>query len=231
MEIRAQLNQIKSSETPSDAAIYGKIKRGLTGELLAYSDTLDHTVTKLEEKITFLQQKANSLRTSQAPMQAFATHAPPSKQARNRDRNRDQRGNNRSSASNNNSKEKPKNKHAPDQHQPPRNTFRCPFHRTNRHTQAECRAIKDLMSANSAQAAASPPKMDDDPLFAWSSNIELAAITDERDAEINPTLDEFYEALHATSASSSPAPFRVDSAASHHMIVDKHAFRSYSLLP
>jgi hypothetical protein len=182
LEIKQQLSQLDHKETPSDASVYGKIIVGLTGELLAYSDTLDDTVNKLDEKIQFLQQKARTISTSRPEhAQAFTAQAGPDtntkhKQKHNRDKRSDRtpardKGNNEQG---NMSKLKK---------QPPRKQFKCPYHMTNSHSQSDCRAIKEMMAANAAQAHA--PAQDYTDLFAKSST------TDEIPELENPSLADY----------------------------------------
>jgi len=74
LELRSQIKSISPNDAPSDAMVYGKVKRGLHNikELAAYTDTLDHISKDLQEKITFIQQKAQLMASPSEQPQAFA---------------------------------------------------------------------------------------------------------------------------------------------------------------
>jgi len=259
MELRSQIKSISPNDAPSDAMVYGKVKRGLHNikELAAYSDTLDHVSKSLQEKVTFIQQKAQSMASPSDQPQAFAAQGTYKGQQHRQRENRPRPQNHQQSQQPRQiSHQQPQNQNQPhcqqrgSQHShssnkfkgPPRHIFRCTYHKTNGHTTAECRDVKAIMAANSAQlnqrTAQQQTQQSPDEFFGWSSQFGddewSAHLSNTEDDEpiINPTLAEYYEPLHASAAIADRTPLiQVDSCASHHMIIEREAFKTYNLLP
>jgi hypothetical protein len=242
LEIVDQLTIIDKKQRPTDEAVYGLIKSGLKGELLIFSDTLDLLQTTSAE----IQAKARLLLPEEgSSQQAFSSsHQGP----RPRGRGRGERGRGRggqarrfdhqgqysdssrsSSSQQSNSRPNPashnNNKGERDQYSrtnpqsTPRKIFKCPYHRTNGHSQSDCRAVKDLLAASKVDAQS--PEPDDE--FGYS-----ATFTDtDDDCELNLSLSDLYELTQAHAATTKLTGFQVDSACTHHMVRDRDDFTTY----
>ena len=158
IEIRNRLTALSKDETPTQSAIYGKIKKGLVGELLAYADVLEHTVTDLDERILAIQRKAQALASSDDHAQAQPTQAfqATGRISRGRGRGRGARGG-RSNIERGDRDTRTSYTPTASTNQttgPPRHIFRCPYHRSNQHSQEECRASKSKLQSPKPQAKA-----------------------------------------------------------------------------
>ena len=154
LETRSLINQVDRNENPSDSAIYGKIRRHLKADLLAYSDILDHdsTITEFETKIDYLLRKAQAQsRSKPAHHQAFSSQThDPARYSKPGPRRSDYRQQTSDESTN-----PRQNKRAPG---PPRKVFKCQYHRTDSHTTQECRAVKEMMmEAKATQANTTTP--------------------------------------------------------------------------
>jgi hypothetical protein len=61
IDIQNQIEQLKKEEKPTDAALYGKLKRDLQGDLLLYSDMIDLQEKDMRKRIVLIQQKAQAM--------------------------------------------------------------------------------------------------------------------------------------------------------------------------